>query len=642
MEEGYYISTFLSFGELQNILKIKVRHDHTIALWSYFGDEIKLVKYWELERITGIKQHQIAAYSKDSLLELINKLLKEEQLTLKDIKGIWGTKGIETDNKYMNYIDSRVCFHNIAHLLTSIFYSNSSPFSDKIIALALDAGPDSCFENNAYDLQYYSGAVINNGKIEFLEVESPARFWSYSYKKFGLRERSLMALATATDTEFYDFDYSKYDNITFYNEEARGNAQFVVEDICKQVLSIKKEDIGIKCSKFNTNFTEQENYISMVMKIISVLSERMVFKHIDKILSTFKLDPTETTIALAGGFALNCPTNSAILKKYKFKDYQIPPCASDTGIALGVGLAAFYPLLSSGKATVNLNTVYYGQYHGGINAINTENKKYIKNIKEITIDEIAAELENNIMIWIDGRAEIGPRALGDRSILGDPRYQEIKDKLNVVKKRQWWRPVAPLIMDEHGSEIFEDYRFSPYMLLNLNIKPEYINDLIAVAHHDGTARIQSVSSESNRNLYELLKSFYKRTGIPVLCNTSLNDAGEPIVNNINEAIQFALQKGIDAIYVDAKYKIELCREEKLINSGFKMRELTYHNPPKGLDVEQFVKGENPFGLSLEEVTYYFDNPNYFFDKSLKNEEDTKYIKKKTNEYLKKYPNGLKR
>ena len=85
MEEGYYISTFLSFGELQNILKIKVRHDHTIALWSYFGDEIKLVKYWELERITGIKQHQIAAYSKDSLLELINKLLKEEQLTLKEI-----------------------------------------------------------------------------------------------------------------------------------------------------------------------------------------------------------------------------------------------------------------------------------------------------------------------------------------------------------------------------------------------------------------------------------------------------------------------------------------------------------------------------------------------------------------------------
>ena len=79
MEEGYYISTFLSFGELQNILKIKVRHDHTIALWSYFGDEIKLVKYWELERITGIKQHQIAAYSKDSLLELINKLLKENK-----------------------------------------------------------------------------------------------------------------------------------------------------------------------------------------------------------------------------------------------------------------------------------------------------------------------------------------------------------------------------------------------------------------------------------------------------------------------------------------------------------------------------------------------------------------------------------
>ena len=642
MQEGYYISTFLSFGELQNILKIKVRHDHTIALWSYFNKEIKLIKYWELERITGIKQHQIAAYSKEALLKLIKKLLKEENLTLKDIKGIWGTKGIETDNKYMNYIETRVCFHNIAHLLTSIFYSNKNPFNDQIIALALDAGPDSCFENNAYDLQYYSGAVIKNGKINFVEVESPARFWSYSYKKFGLREGSLMALATALKTEYYNFDYSKYDNITFYNEEARGNAQFVVEDICKQVLSIKKEDIGIKCSKFDEKYTEQENYISMVMKIISVLSEKMVFKHIDKLLKEYAIDPKKTTIALAGGFALNCPTNSAILKKYNFKSYQIPPCASDTGVALGVGLAAFYPLLSTNKATVNLDTVYYGQYHGGIEGITKTNKKHIKSIKEVSIDNIADDLINNIAVWIDGRSEIGPRALGNRSILGDPRYQEIKDKLNIVKKRQWWRPVAPLILDEYGKEIFEDYRFSPYMLLNLEIRQKYLDKLVAVAHHDGTARIQSVSSESNKNLYELLKSFYKKTGIPLLCNTSLNDAGEPIINTINEAIFFALQKDINVIYVDAKYKIELYRDEKLINSGFKLRDMKYHRPPKTLDVEKFVKDENPFNLSLEEVTYYFDNPNYFADKSLKNKKDIEYVKEKTNEYLRKYPNGLKR
>ncbi len=642
MKEGYYISTFLSFGELQNILKIKVRHDHTIALWGYFNNKLKLIKYWELERITGIKQHQIAAYSKESIMKLIKKLLKEENLKLKDIKGIWGTKGIETDNKYMNYIDSRVCFHNIAHLLTSIFYSNKDPFKDQIIALALDAGPDSCFEENAYDLQYYSGAIIKNGKINFVEVESPARFWSYSYKKFGLREGTLMALATALKTEYYNFDYSKYDNITFYNEEARGNAQFVVEDICKQVLSLKKEDRGIKCSKFNDNYTEDENYISMVMKIISVLSERMVFKHIDKLLKEYDLNPKETTIALAGGFALNCPTNSAILKKYKFKNYQIPPCASDTGVALGVGLASFYPLLSTRKATVDLDTVYYGQYHGGLDAISSNYKKYIKAIKKVSIDNIAEDLINNIAIWIDGRSEIGPRALGNRSILGDPRYQEIKDKLNIVKKRQWWRPVAPLILDEYGTEIFDDYRFSPYMLLNLNIKKKYLDKLVAVAHHDGTARIQSVSKESNKNLYELLKSFYEKAGIPLLCNTSLNDAGEPIINTINEAIYFALQKDINVIYVDAKYKIELNRDEKLINKGFKMRELKYHRPPKSLDIEKYVKDENPFNLSLNEVTYFFDNPNFFKDKSLKNIKDVEYVKKKTNEYLEKYPNGLKR
>lgn len=642
MKEGYYISTFLSYGELQNILNIKVRHDHTIALWSYFNNEVKLVKYWELERITGIKQHQIAAFNKDNLRKLIDTLLKEENLKFEDIKGIWGTKGIETDNKYMSNIKTNVCFHNIAHLLTSIFYSNPTPFSNNIIAMALDAGPDSCFEKNAYDLQYYSGAVIKDGKIHFLEVESPARLWSYSYKKFGLREGSLMALATAVETEYYNFDYSKYDNISFYNEEARGNAQFIIEDICKEIFSITKNDIGKKCSVFNEKYTDNENYISMVMKIVSVLSERMVFKHINEILKDFNLNPSESIIALAGGFALNCPTNSAILKKYNFKGYQIPPCASDTGIALGVGLAAFYPLLSSGKAKVNLNSVYYGQYHGGIDAIKQEYKSKIKEIKEVSIESIANDLKNNIIIWIDGRAEIGPRALGARSIIADPRYQKIKDKLNIIKKRQWWRPVAPLVLDEYGSLIFEDYKYSPYMLLNLNIKSNYIKKLAAIAHHDGTARIQSVNKESNNNLYNLLNAFYNETGIPILCNTSLNDAGEPIINNINEAIHFALQKNINIIYVDAKYKIELYPDEKLINAGYNMRELSFHKPPENFDVEEYVKRENPFNLSLEEITYFFDNPNYFEGKSLKSKDDIEYVKLKTNEYLEKYPNGLKR
>ena len=642
MKDGYYISTFLSYGELQNILKIKVRHDHAIALWSFFKKELKLVKYWELERLTGIKQHQIAAYSRETLMQLISDLLTEEGLSLNDINAIWGTKGIETDNKYMNYINTRVCFHNIAHLLTSIFYSNPNPFSDTIIALALDAGPDSCFENNAYDLQYYSGAVIKNGKIHFLEIESPARFWSYMYKKFGLREGTLMALATATDTEYYNFDYSKYDDLTFYNEESRGNAQSVVEDICKQVMSLSKKEIGRKCSNFDDRFTVQENYISMVMKIIAVLSEKMVFKHIDKILKEYDLNPTETTIAIAGGFALNCPTNSAILNKYKFKKYQIPPCASDTGIALGVGLASFYPFLSEKKIKVNLDTVYYGEYHGGIASIKEKYKEKIREIKKVSIDSIASDLENNIIIWINGRSEIGPRALGNRSILADPRSKEAKDRINIIKKRQWWRPVAPLIMDEYGDKIFENYRYSPYMLLNLKIKPEYIDKLIAVAHHDDTARIQSVSEKSNKNLYKLLQAFYKKTKVPVLCNTSLNDAGEPIINNINEAIEFALQKNINVIYVDAKYKIELYSDEAMINSGFNMRNLSYHKPPMKLNVEKYVERENPFNLSLEEIIYFFDNPNYFEGKSLKNKKDVEYIRKKTKEYLDKYPNGLKR
>ena len=542
----------------------------------------------------------------------------------------------------MQLFNNDICFHNIAHLLTAIFYGNKNPFSDNIIALSLDAGPDSMFEENAYEKQYYSGAVVKNGKLEIFSIESPARLWSYPFKKFGLREGTLMALATATNVEYYNFDYSKYDNISFYNEEARGNSQYIVEDICKEVFSINKEEIGIRCSAFDDRFSEQDNYISMIMKIISKLSERMVFKQIDNILKKYDMIPEKTIIAIAGGFALNCPTNSAILKKYNFKGYQIPPCASDTGIALGVGLAAFYPLLSTKQCFVDLNSAYYGQYHGGINGIDQKLKRYIESIEEVNLNNIAEDLVNNVIVWVNGNSEIGPRALGNRSLLGDPRFQEVKDKLNNIKKRQWWRPVAPLILDEYGDEYFIDYCYSPYMLLNLNVKENKRDEVVAILHHDNTARIQSVSSNSNNILYNLMQEFYKITNMPLLCNTSLNDAGEPIINNINEAIEFALQKGLTAIYVDGRYKVNLKLVSEKLNKGFNMRELSFHSPDMNLDIEKFVNDSNPYNLTLEELTYYYDNPNYFKTKKLTNKNDIEYIKQKTNEYLLKYPNGLKR
>ena len=188
MKSGFYISAFICIDELQNLLDIKLRHDQSIALWEYRDKKLKLIRYWELERISGIKQHPKALFNSKYFMKLLSFLLKDEGLELTDIISIWGIKNLEEDQNYRMQFGKEFAFHSIAHLLTAIFFNNSNPFSDCILAMALDSGPDSQFEEDAYERKYYSACVIENGNINFFSVESPARLWSYCSKKFDLRE----------------------------------------------------------------------------------------------------------------------------------------------------------------------------------------------------------------------------------------------------------------------------------------------------------------------------------------------------------------------------------------------------------------------------------------------------------------------
>ena len=170
MKEGYYISAFVCVNELQNIMDIKLRHDQTIALWKYENNRIELVRYWELERISGIKMHPKAFYNKVAFFELLEDLLKEEGLKVSDIVSIWGTPEIESNTQYRDWIDKRFAFHSIAHLLTAICFDNDYPFDSTIFAMALDAGPDSKFEPDAYEKLYYSACIIKDSNISFFPV----------------------------------------------------------------------------------------------------------------------------------------------------------------------------------------------------------------------------------------------------------------------------------------------------------------------------------------------------------------------------------------------------------------------------------------------------------------------------------------
>jgi carbamoyltransferase len=172
-----------------------------------------------------------------------------------------------------------------------------------------------------------------------------------------------------------------------------------------------------------------------------------------------------------------------------------------------------------------------------------------------TSEEVCAEAarllaQGRVLGWFQGRSEFGPRALGNRSILADPRDGAMKDKLNRrVKHRQAFRPFAPIVLAERADEIFEGGQESPFMLLAARVRPAWRDKIPAVVHVDGTARLQTVRRETNEPLYRLLEAFEALTGVPVLINTSFNVKGEPIVETPRDAVECFLSTGIDDLVV---------------------------------------------------------------------------------------------
>lgn len=260
-------------------------------------------------------------------------------------------------------------------------------------------------------------------------------------------------------------------------------------------------------------------------------------------------------LAYAGGCALNSAANGQILAKTEFQHLHIPSAPADDGNSLGVALYEKYHVLKE-KRGHKIMTPYLGSVvdvrklesilaFGGIN--------YLKIPDRSDLCAAIAEMlaDDKIIGWIQGRAEFGPRALGNRSIIADPRSVDMKDKINSrVKFREWYRPLAPSILHEFGEEYFEDYQESPYMERTLRFRPEVRDRVPAVVHQDGTGRLQSVREVWNPHFYNLIYAFYKRTGIPLLLNTSLNVMGKPIVHSVEDAITVFYTTGLDCLVIE--------------------------------------------------------------------------------------------
>lgn len=256
-------------------------------------------------------------------------------------------------------------------------------------------------------------------------------------------------------------------------------------------------------------------------------------------------------ICIAGGVGLNIDANKKFVDEVGFKRLFVQPAASDTGIPLGCALWGWHVICQQPRFW-NMQSASLGRSYTEKEILSAADrvKDRISMKKSSQVAEEAARLlaEGKIIGWFQGGSEYGPRALGHRSIVCDPRPNDMKDVLNMrVKHREPWRPFAASILREHLSEWFELETESPFMLLAAHVRSEKRSQIPAVVHVDGTTRIQTVSKEANGRYYDLLKAFHRITGIPLVLNTSFNDSGEPIVETPEEATNDLLKTDIDCL-----------------------------------------------------------------------------------------------
>ncbi|ABD86999.1 carbamoyltransferase family protein [Rhodopseudomonas palustris] len=256
-------------------------------------------------------------------------------------------------------------------------------------------------------------------------------------------------------------------------------------------------------------------------------------------------------LVIAGGVALNCVANGRLAREAGFDNVWIQPAAGDDGIAIG---CAYYGLhaIQQQPRSFEMKHSYIGKtYPEAEVAAATQRLMVRAQTEAVRHDDICAVTakllsEQKVIGWFQGGSEFGPRALGNRSLIADPRRPEMKDILNSrVKHRQPFRPFAPIVLEERADEIFEGKGDSPFMLMAKTVRPEWRDKIPAIVHVDGTARIQTVAEATNPKLYRLLKEFEALTGVPVLVNTSFNVKGEPIVETPRDAVICFLTTGID-------------------------------------------------------------------------------------------------
>jgi carbamoyltransferase len=256
-------------------------------------------------------------------------------------------------------------------------------------------------------------------------------------------------------------------------------------------------------------------------------------------------------LCMAGGVALNCVMNARVRDRGPFKRVWVQPAAGDAGTSLGAALWIDSQQRGPSKHSWQMDHAFLGPAYGDdeIEAFLRQAKLRYRRAADLSAEVADLLMQDKVIGWFQGRMEFGPRALGARSILASPLDAGMQQRLNQIKDREDFRPVAPVVLEEEAANWFVDGAVSPFMVFVYDVRPDKADRIPAVRHVDGTARIQTINRGQNPAYYDLVKAFAQRSGVPVLINTSFNTRGEPVVCSPRDAVESFCSTPLDVLAI---------------------------------------------------------------------------------------------
>lgn len=476
----------------------------------------------------------------------------------------------------------RFCSHHVAHAWSAYGASDY----DKSLVLVLDGDGDN-----------KSGMVLladgmNMTKLRVYDLhQSLGNFYTEFIKLLGYHrfdEYKVMGLAPYGNPNTYIRLFEKC-----YKLLPEGN--FTIVDPLIWLTHFDSAGIVSHARRKGETFTQM--HMDLAAGLQTTL-EKIAFH----ILRHYQAETKQRKLCLAGGVAHNCTMNGKILYSGMFENVYVQPAAHDAGGALGAAWNVVREEHSSSRPK-KMEHLFWGPDIGDDREIESVLESWSELVEYRREPDICAKTarllsEGAVIGWVQGRSEFGPRALGNRSIVADPRPPDNKLIINkMVKKREAYRPFAPSVLEEKAGEYFEvtdSQTAFPFMIFVLNVREKMREVLGAVTHIDGTARVQTVSHETNPKYWMLIHEFEKITGIPIVLNTSFNNNAEPIVDSINESVTCFLTTGLNYLsignYLVSKKEVDISNDiyKALIPALPSHRRLVRRTAPGAQDGAQFV------------------------------------------------------